>query len=162
MIRATATAALVLSLLAAPGFAQTIQASVRDARVTALDKTSVQSASKFYQAVFGAKEITVIDRAGPPVLYESILGFGPTVDAARASPAARIVIMTSAEPVSATVPHLVMTVSDINAVFRAVTANGGKVISGPTRTPELPQVTGMINDPAGNRVELVQVDAPKP
>jgi hypothetical protein len=106
--------------------------------------------------VFGAKEITRIDR---PTLYESILGFGPTVDAARASPAARIVVMTSAEPIG-TVPHLVMTVSDIAVVFTAVTANGGKVISGPTRTPELPQVTGMINDPAGNRVELVQVDAP--
>jgi predicted enzyme related to lactoylglutathione lyase len=82
------------------------------------------------------------------------------VDAARASPAARIVVMTSTEPVG-TVPHLVMTVSDIAAVFTRVAANGGKVISGPTRTPELPQVTGMINDPAGNQVELVQVDPPK-
>ncbi len=162
MIRVTATAALVLSLLAAPAFAQTVQASVRDARVTAHDKAAVQAASKFYQNVFGAKEITVIDRPGPPVLYESILGFGASVDAARASPAARIVIMTSAEPISATVPHLVMTVSNMDTVFKAITANGGKVVSGPTRTPELPQVTGMITDPAGNRVELVQVDAPKP
>ena len=162
MIRVTATAALVLSLLAAPAFAQTVQASVRDARVTAHDKAAVQAASKFYQTVFGAKEITVIDRPGPPVLYESILGFGASVDAARASPAARIVIMTSAEPISATVPHLVMTVSNMDTVFKAITANGGKVVSGPTRTPELPQVTGMITDPAGNRVELVQVDAPKP
>ena len=150
--------------LAAPASSQTVTASVRDARVTAKDKATVQAASKFYQAVFSAKEITVIDRAGrngAPGLYESILGFGATADAARASPAARIVIMTSAEPISATVPHLVMTVSDMDAVFKAIAANGGKVISGPTRTPELPQVTGMINDPAGNRVELVQVDAKK-
>ena len=69
--------------------------------------------------------------------------------------------MTSAEPISATIPHLVMTVSDMDAAFKLVAPNGGRVISGPTRTPELPQVTGMINDPAGNRVELVQVDAPK-
>jgi len=158
MIRTAATAALVLSLLAAPAFTQGVTASVRDARVTAKDKASVQAASKFYQAVFGAREIVVIDRA---TLYESILGFGPTVEAARASPAARIVIMTSAEPISATIPHLVMTVSDMDAAFKLVAPNGGRVISGPTRTPELPQVTGMINDPAGNRVELVQVDAPK-
>ena len=158
MIRQTALAAAVLFALAAPAMGQTVTASVRDARITAKDKASVEAASKFYQAVFAAKEITVINR---PTLYESILGFGATVDAARASPAARIVVMTSAEPISATVPHLVMTVSDIDAVFKAVAANGGKVISGPTRTPELPQVTGMINDPAGNRVELVQVDAKK-
>ena len=161
MIRTTATAALVLSLLAAPVFAQSVQASVRDARVTAHDKASVQAASKYYQNVFGAREITVIDRAGTPGLCESILGFGASVEAARASPAARIVIMTSAEPISATVPHLVMTVSDMAAVFSAIAANGGKVVSGPTRTPELPQVTGMVTDPAGNRVELVQADAPK-
>ena len=159
MIRIAATAALVISLLAAPAFTQTVTASVRDARVTAKDKATVQAASKFYQTVFGAREITVIDRA---TLYESILGFGPSVEAARASPAARIVIMTSAEPISATIPHLVMTVSDMDAVFKTVAPNGGRVISGPTRTPELPQVTGMINDPAGNRVELVQVDAAKP
>ncbi len=155
MIRTTVLAIAVLALLAAPALAQT--ASVRDARITAKDRPGVEAASKFYQAVFGAKEITRIDR---PTLLESILGFGPTVEAARASPAARIVVMTSPEPIG-TVPHLVMTVSDIAVVFKAVAANGGKVVSGPTRTPELPQVTGMINDPAGNRVELVQVDPPK-
>ena len=63
MIRTAATAVLVLSLLAAPAFTQGVTASVRDARVTAKDKASVQAASKFYQAVFGAKEIVVIDRA---------------------------------------------------------------------------------------------------
>jgi predicted enzyme related to lactoylglutathione lyase len=155
MIRTAAIAATVLALMAGPAFSQT--ASVRDARITAKDRPGVEAASKFYQAVFGAKEITRIDR---PTLLESILAFGPTVEAARASPAARIVVMTSDEPIG-TVPHLVMTVSDLAAVFKAVGANGGKVVSGPTKTPELPQSTGMINDPAGNRVELVQVDIKK-
>ena len=104
-----------------------------------------------------------VNRIKIPSGTEIFLNFGDTVEAAKSSPATRIVIMhRDSDGVAADdhVPHLMLIVTDMAATLAAVKAAGGTVEGEPFRVPSSPMLLGIVADPAGNRIELLQ--PPKP
>jgi predicted enzyme related to lactoylglutathione lyase len=145
-------AALALSLGASLLVALGAQAGVvlNAARVGAVD---VAALAKFYQAAFGLQEVNRLELPGR---LEIMLNFGDTVAAAKTNPAAQIVIMhRDSDELKDSVPHMILTVTDLAATSAAVTAAGGKIDGKPFAFGK----TGMIAfavDLVGNRLELIQ------
>jgi len=125
---------------------------VMNARVTAPDKAGVEQAAAFYAEVFGLREVRRLDQ---PTFFEIFLNWGDTVEAAAASPAARIAVITSKEPIT-TASHIVVQVADIRATVAKAEPAGGKVLTQPSAAATLPISTAFIADPFGNRIELVE------
>jgi len=125
--------------------------TLNSARVGGAD---VAALGTFYEAAFGLKEV---NRLTFPGGIEIFLNFGDSVDAAKASKSAQIVIMHS-EPTGAKdpVPHLIFDVTDVAAVAAAVKAAGGTMDGDPKPFGNTGLVIGFAIDPAGNRVELIQ------
>jgi predicted enzyme related to lactoylglutathione lyase len=124
---------------------------VRDVRLGASDPARVAA---FYQAVFGMSEVQRYERPGS---LEIILGFGKTVEQARADPSAKIIVITPpAGAVIGGVSPLVLNVPDIEGAVVRVTANGGAIERAPARSATSGNTIAMIRDPAGNRVELIK------
>ncbi len=116
--------------------------------------TDVAAVAKFYESAFGLKEVNRIKLPGS---LEIMMNFGDTVAAAKANPAAQIVIMHRAtNDLKDPVPHLIFNVTDVNATAAAVTAAGGKMLGKPREFGKTGIVIGMAVDPAGNRLELIQ------
>jgi predicted enzyme related to lactoylglutathione lyase len=144
----TWTAGLGASLLIALGAQAGV--ALNAARVGAKD---VAALAKFYETAFGLQEV---NRLAMPGRLEIMLNFGDSVAAAKANPAAQIVIMhRDSDDLQDAVPHMILTVTDLTATIAAVTAAGGKIDGKPFPFAK----NGMIafaTDPVGNRLELMQ------
>src|SRR5690606_41828972 len=103
------------------------EVSLNGARIGAED---VAALAAFYEEAFGLKEVNRLEFPG---MLEIMLDFGETAEAARANPAADVVIMTpESDNVDDPVPPLVFNVSDAAAVAAAVEAAGAP-LDGPPR-----------------------------
>ena len=147
-LRRALMGAAVASLLAC-----TAQAGVTlfASRVGAAD---VAATAKFYQAAFGLKEV---NRIQTPTFLEIMLNFGDSLDAAKNSANAQVVIMQRAsDDAKDAMPHLIFGVTDMAATVAAVKAAGGKMDGEPSEYGKTGIIIGMFTDPAGNPVELIQ------
>jgi predicted enzyme related to lactoylglutathione lyase len=121
-------------------------------RVGAVDVAAV---AKFYQAAFGLKEVRRFDLPGGGT--EILMNFGDTVDAAKANTGAQVVVMhRDSDAMKDPIPHLILSVTDIAETVKAVTAAGGKVQQQPQEFAKSGVFVGMVTDPAGNVIELLQ------
>ena len=121
------------------------------ARVGAED---VPALAKFYESAFGLKEV---NRLKMPNAVEIMMNFGATMDAAKTSTAAQIVIMhRDSDALKDSVPHLIFNVTDMKATVAAIKAAGGSVDREPQPFGNSGIVIGLAKDPAGNRIELIQ------
>jgi len=120
------------------------------ARIGAADATAL---AKFYQSVFGMKEVNRLDAPG---IKEIMLNFGDTVGAAKANKAPWIVIMQRPSNDVKDVPHLVLVVPNLKATIAAFKAAGGTVSGEPMKVGDAGMLMVMASDPAGNGLELVE------
>ena len=142
-----ATAALLLTSAAHAGGA------LFGARVGAVD---VPKLAKFYESAFGLKEIARLEM---PNLFEIMLNFGDTVEAAKKNTSPMVVLIRrDTDDTKDTVPHLILNVTDINATIAAVKAAGGKMEGEPRAFGK--SMLGFAIDPAGNHIELIQQQKP--
>jgi predicted enzyme related to lactoylglutathione lyase len=147
MKRAAMGAAVVMLLVSTAQAGVTLFAS----RVGAAD---VAATAKFYQSAFGLKEV---NRIQTPTFLEIMLNFGDSLDAAKNSANAQIVIMQrAADDMKDAMPHLIFGVTDMAATVAAVKAAGGKMDGEPREYGKTGIIIGMFVDPAGNHVELIQ------
>jgi predicted enzyme related to lactoylglutathione lyase len=141
----TAAAAMLLLTSAAQA-----GPSLFGGRVGAVD---VPKLAKFYEAAFGLKEI---NRLEMPNLFEIMLNFGESADAAKKNPNPQIILMRrESDDIKDTVPHLILSVTDVAATVAAVKAAGGKVAEEPRAFGKI--MLAFVIDPAGNHIELLQL-----
>lgn len=154
---AMTSAMVALSAMALTSAAQAASpvVSLNAARVGAKDAAGV---AKFYATAFGLQEVRRFEFPGG---VEVLMNFGATADAAKANSGAQIVVMQrDSDEVQDTIPHLIFTVTDINATVAALKAAGGKMDSEPREFGKTGIMIGIAVDPAGNRIEMIQ-QAPK-
>ena len=157
------TSGLLLAALAAtlalPAAAQDVR--LRSARVGGPDVATVEKMGQFYQTVFGYREISRETRAADPTFLEIIMNFGATKEAAAQARTPKMVVITAPKgaPFPSAVSNLVFEVADAAAIAAKVPAAGG-VVSSPPKASTSPTSTsaavGFVNDPAGNRIEIIQ------
>jgi predicted enzyme related to lactoylglutathione lyase len=137
---------LLIGLLSGNAFADSLLA----VRVEGED---VPALAKFYQDAFGLKEV---NRLTTPSAIEIMLNFGETVEAAKANKSTQIVI-SKHSPSSGldSVPHVVISVTDMAKTVAAFKAAGGKFEREPQVYSDGAFTIGFGNDPAGNRVEVI-------
>jgi predicted enzyme related to lactoylglutathione lyase len=117
----------------------------------------VAATAKFYQTAFGMFEV---QRIVQPNMLEIMLNFGATADAAKANPGSQVVIMQrAADDGSDTMAHVIFTVTDAVATMKAAKAAGAKVEREPLQFGNTGIWIGMLIDPAGNHIELLQFPA---
>lgn len=117
----------------------------------------VAATAKFYQTAFGMHEV---QRITQPNFLEIMLNFGATPEAAKANKGAQVVVMQrAADDGSDAMAHVIFEVTDVQAVVKAAVAAGAKK----EREPFSFQGTwiGMLIDPAGNHIELLQFPTSK-
>lgn len=151
----TAGAALMLGHGAAaddyPAQASLSGFSLCCTRVVARD---AEALAKFYEAVFGLKEVNRAGKGAPS--FEIILNFGNTVEAAKANTNAALVITQTSLP-NDRVPHLLLSVPDIVAILKAIQDAGG--LAGKPRSygGQMPGLQfALAVDPEGNALEVIQ------
>ncbi len=117
------------------------------------------STAAFYEQAFNLKEV---NRFGGDEPVEIMLNFGETVDAAKASTAAQVVLLVRDEgQPEDTVAHFIFTVDDIDAsVAQAVAA--GATVERPATVLGGGASMAILVDPVGNRVELLHFPAATP
>jgi predicted enzyme related to lactoylglutathione lyase len=148
-VKKQAIALGLLSVLVAN--AQAGGVTLNAARVGAED---VAAAAKFYEAAFGLQEVRRLEFRNQ---LEIMLNFGDTVAAAKGNSNAQVVIMhRESNALKDPVPHLILNVTDIAATAAAVKAAGGSMEGDPRPFGNTGLVIGFANDPAGNRIELIQ------
>jgi predicted enzyme related to lactoylglutathione lyase len=127
------------------------QVTLNSARVAAMDSVAV---AKFYSSAFGMQETNrIVLPAGP----EIFLNFGATVEAAKANRSLPIVIMhRESDALKDPVAHLILNVTDMNAVVAAIKTAGGSMDGEPRPFGNGGPMIGIAVDPAGNRIELIQ------
>jgi lactoylglutathione lyase len=126
--------------------------SVNSIRITADD---VLATGEFYKKAFGMQEVNRLNLQGGAI--ELFLNFGGTVDAAKANSDAQVVIMQrDAGAVQDGVAHLILDVTDMKTTVEAIKAAGGTIVREPFVFGDSGIWIGMINDPAGNVVEMLQ------
>ncbi len=124
---------------------------VRDVRVGAADSARV---ADFYEKVFGMTEVQRYDRPGS---LEIIMGFGKTLEAAKADPSPRVIVITAAAGTTiGGVSPMVLNVPDIDGAVSRVVANGGQIERPAAKSATSGNTIAMVRDPAGNRVELIK------
>ena len=139
--------ALGASLLVALGARAGV--TLNSARVGAADVAALE---KFYSAAFGMQEVQRIGNG-----TEVMLNFGDTVAAAKANPAAQLVIMhRDSDDQKDPIAHLIFNVTDMKATVAAITAAGGKMERAPFEFQNTGIVIGLGLDPAGNHFEMLQ------
>jgi len=150
IVSGSPTAAAAAAAEAAPAGAGA-SVSLNAARVGAKDAAGV---AKFYETGFGLQEVRRFEFPGG---VEILMNFGATADAAKANTGAEIVVMhRDSDEVKDTIPHLIFTVTDINATVAALKAAGGKMESEPKEFGKTGIMIGIAVDPAGNRIEMIQ------
>jgi predicted enzyme related to lactoylglutathione lyase len=133
------------------GAAQAGGVTLDAARVGAED---VAATAKFYEAAFGLQEVNRLEFRNQ---LEVMLNFGTTVAAAKANQNAQVVIMhRESNALKDPVPHVILDVTDMVATAAAVKAAGGTMEAEPRAFGNTGIVIGFANDPAGNRIELIQ------
>ena len=139
----------VALLLAAGAQAGT---SLNASRVGADD---VPALAKFYESAFGLKEVNRLEFPG---MVEIMMNFGDTVDAAKKNPNGQVVIMhwDSKKTPKDAMAHLILTVTDMTAIVASIKAAGGKMESEPREFGKTGIIIGLVIDPAGNHIELIQ------
>ena len=136
-------AALLATLSAQAGI------TLNSARVGAADVAKLE---KFYETAFGMQEV---QRIGDGI--EVMLNFGASVAAAKANPAAQIVIQhRDADDGKDATAHLIFNVTDMTATVAAITAAGGKMERAPFVFGNTGITIGLGVDPAGNHFEMLQ------
>jgi predicted enzyme related to lactoylglutathione lyase len=127
------------------------QVTLNSARVGAEDVLALE---KFYMSAFGLQEVNKIAVGAQP---EVMLNFGATADAAKANPAAQIVIMhRDSNGLNDSVPHIIFNVTDMTKTVAAIKAAGGKMNREPFAYGNGGMMIGIAVDPAGNQIELIQ------
>jgi predicted enzyme related to lactoylglutathione lyase len=122
--------------------------TLNSARVGAADVAALE---KFYESAFGMQEV---QRIGT---NEVMLNFGDSVAAAKANPAAQLVIMhRDSDDQKDSIAHLIFNVTDMNATVAAITAAGGKMDRAPFVFGNSGITIGLGIDPAGNHFEMLQ------
>lgn len=150
-MRSFLTICIAAATLAAGSALAQAPVSIRYVRVGAAD---AQQAARFYEQVFGMKEVR---RNARPGLLEIILNFGATTEEATAAPGARVaIIQRPANPPADSVSNIVLNVADMAAVLARVPAAGGTVNTPAHVSPNSGSILAMVRDPAGNRIELAQ------
>jgi predicted enzyme related to lactoylglutathione lyase len=141
---------VVLGLCAALLGMLSAQAGVtlNSARVGAADVAALE---KFYETAFGMQEVQRIGTT------EVMLNFGESVAAAKANPAAQLVIMhRDSDEQKDTMAHVIFNVTDMTATVAAITAAGGKMDRAPFVFGNSGITIGLGVDPAGNHFEMLQ------
>ncbi|HTB69227.1 MAG TPA: VOC family protein [Steroidobacteraceae bacterium] len=135
-------AALLVALSAQAGV------TLNAARVGAADLPALE---KFYETAFGMQEVQKIGN------NEVMLNFGDSVAAAKANPAAQIVIMhRESDDQKDSMAHLIFNVTDMKATAAAIVAAGGKMEREPFVFGNTGITIGLALDPAGNHIEMLQ------
>jgi len=153
MNKSTIRIRLAALLLAAtlPMVAMSAGVTLNGIRIGAKD---VAALARFYQTAFGLFEVQRIQN---PQMLEIMLDFGATAEAAKANNGADVVIMQRAADDGAdTMAHLIFTVTDMDAVVKAIKAAGGKMEREPFEYGNTGIRIGMGIDPAGNHFEMLQ------
>ena len=139
---------LVSALIAV---AQAGEVTLNAARVGAED---VAATAKFYEAAFGLQEVNRLEFRNQ---VEIMLNFGASVAAAKANQNAQVVIMhRESNATKDPVAHVILNVTDMAATAAAVKAAGGTMEAEPREFGKTGIIIGFANDPAGNRVEMIQ------
>jgi predicted enzyme related to lactoylglutathione lyase len=139
-----------LGLCASVLVALSAQAGVtlNSARVAAADIAVVE---KFYETAFGMHEVQKIGT------NEVMLNFGDSVAAAKANPAAQLVIMhRDSDEAKDAIAHIIFNVTDMKATAAAIVAAGGKMDREPFVFGNTGITIGLAEDPAGNHIEMLQ------
>ena len=122
--------------------------TLNSARIGAADLAALE---KFYEAAFGMQEVQKIGS------NEVMLNFGRTVAAAKANPAAQLVIMhRDSDEQKDTMAHVIFNVTDMKATVAAIMAAGGKMDRAPFVFGNTGITIGLGVDPAGNHFEMLQ------
>ncbi len=122
--------------------------TLNSARVGAADVAALE---KFYEAAFGMQEVQKIGA------NEVMLNFGDTVAAAKANPAAQLVIMhRDSDDLKDPIAHIIFNVTDMTATVAAITAAGGRMDRAPFVFGNSGITIGLGIDPAGNHFEMLQ------
>jgi predicted enzyme related to lactoylglutathione lyase len=138
----------VAMLLAGPARAD---ATLFGARVGAQDAPAL---AEFYESVFGLKEI---ERIEFPNFLEILMNFGDSVEAAKANPGPRVIVMKRAsDNLDDPIPHLALNVTDMKATMTAVKAAGGSFQGEPHEFGKTGILILFGVDPAGNKFEMIQ------
>ncbi|MEO8314535.1 MAG: VOC family protein [Pseudomonadota bacterium] len=142
---------LAAGLLLATATTQAAGVSLNAARVGAKDPAAT---AKFYQAAFGMFEVQRIAQGSS---LEIMLNFGATADAAKANKGSQVVIQQrAADDGSDSIAHVIFTVTDVATTVKAAKAAGAKVEREPFQFGATGIWIGMLVDPAGNHIELLQ------
>jgi predicted enzyme related to lactoylglutathione lyase len=127
------------------------EVTLNAARVGAED---VAVTAKFYEAAFGLQEVNRLEFRNQ---LEIMLNFGASVADAKANQNAQVVVMhRESNAIKDPVPHVILNVTDMAATAAAVKAAGGTMEGEPRQFGKTGIVIGFANDPAGNRIELIQ------
>jgi predicted enzyme related to lactoylglutathione lyase len=122
--------------------------TLNSARVGAADVAALE---KFYETAFGMQEVQKIGN------NEVMLNFGDSVAAAKANPAAQLVIMhRDSDEQKDTMAHVIFNVTDMKATVAAIMAAGGKMDRAPFVFGNTGITIGLGVDPAGNHFEMLQ------
>jgi predicted enzyme related to lactoylglutathione lyase len=122
--------------------------TLNSARIGAADIAALE---KFYETAFGMQEVQKIGN------NEVMLNFGDSVAAAKANPAAQLVIMhRDSDDQKDTMAHVIFNVTDMKATVAAITAAGGKMDRAPFVFGNSGITIGLGVDPAGNHFEMLQ------
>jgi len=144
----TALSVSAALLLASAAHAQVKLDSVR---VAAKDTVAL---AKFYQAAFGMQEVNRIETPAGPEVF---VNFGATIEAAKANKSEVIVLFhRDSDDLKDPIPHIILNVKDMAATVAAVKAAGGTMDGDPRPFRNTGIVIGILTDPAGNRIELIQ------
>ncbi|MET0280338.1 MAG: VOC family protein [Steroidobacteraceae bacterium] len=143
---------VALVALTMPAWAQV---TLNGARIGARDPVAV---AKFYQTAFGMQEVQRIQN---PQMLEIMLNFGATAEAARATRARNqggdiVILKRDTDGVKDDMPHIVLNVTDMSAVVKALKGAGGRMEREPFEFGKTGIIIGMAIDPAGNHIELIQ------
>jgi predicted enzyme related to lactoylglutathione lyase len=146
----------VLSRIMIAAAALLVTAGARSADVmldsVRIGAKDVLATAKFYQTTFGMFEV---NRISQPSMIEVMLTWGTSLEAAKANPASQIVIQQrAADEGSDKMAHLILRVKDVQAVVKAAVAAGGKAERAPFKFDDM--WIGLLTDPAGNHIELLQ------
>ena len=102
-----------------------------------------------------------VQRIQNPQMLEIMLNFGATPEAAKATRARKggsdiVIMQRAADDAKDEMPHIVLNVTGMAAVVRALKAAGGRMEREPFEFGKTGIVIGMAIDPAGNHIELIQ------
>jgi predicted enzyme related to lactoylglutathione lyase len=142
----TAVCSMLLLASVAPA-----QVTLNSVRIGAKDTVAL---AKFYEAAFGMQEVNRIDVPAGPEIF---VNFGASIDAAKANKSEPIVIMhRDSDELKDPIAHVILNVKDMAATVAAIKAAGGAMAGDPRPFGKTGIVIGIANDPAGNRIELIQ------